>query len=192
MPSLLDLYRLQVRVKNKLFTMAVCPAFGKFGPKSVIRPPASIHGESRIEIGAGVYVGPDCWLQVLAGPSGEDNKAIIRIGDRTSFAGGVTMTAVVGLEIGADVLFGKNVHLSDHGHEFGDAGTPIARQGLSAAKPVKIGAGSWIGQGVVICPGVTIGRNSVIGANSVVRSDVPDFHVAAGVPARIIRKIGSI
>lgn len=47
----------------------------------------------------------------------------------------------------------------------------------------------WFGGGVVVCPGVTIGRGCTIGAGSVVTKDVPDYHVAAGNPARLIRKI---
>ena len=65
-------------------------------------------------------------------------------------------------------------------------------QGIASVAPVVIREGAWLGQGVVVCPGVTIGRNAVIGANSVVRHDVPDRCVAAGVPARVIRKIGEL
>jgi acetyltransferase-like isoleucine patch superfamily enzyme len=39
-----------------------------------------------------------------------------------------------------------------------------------------------------VLPGVTIGKHCVIGANSVVTSDIPDFSVAVGVPARVIRR----
>jgi len=81
------------------------------------------------------------------------------------------------------------VYISDHRHEFGDPVVPIADQGITGIRPVRIGDGAWLGQNVVICPGVTIGRNAVVGANSVVRHDVPDFAVVAGAPARLIRMI---
>jgi len=52
---------------------------------------------------------------------------------------------------------------------------------------LTIGDDVWTGCRVVILPGVRIGSNAVIGAGSVVTRDVPDWAVAAGVPAKVIR-----
>ena len=60
-------------------------------------------------------------------------------------------------------------------------------QGVDRIAPVRIGRGAWLGENAVIMPGVTVGRGAVIGANAVVREDVPDYSVAVGVPARVIR-----
>lgn len=60
---------------------------------------------------------------------------------------------------------------------------------LSFGSDIVIGDGCWIGGGVIILPGVHIGKGSVIGAGSVVTHDIPDFHLAVGVPARIVRKV---
>lgn len=54
-------------------------------------------------------------------------------------------------------------------------------------KPVVIGFGADIGTSAVILPGVRIGANAIIGAGAVVNHDVPDFAIAAGVPARVLR-----
>ena len=56
-----------------------------------------------------------------------------------------------------------------------------------AEHPVVIGNGVWIGDSVIVLPGVRIGDGSVIGAGSVVTKSIPDYAVAAGVPARVIR-----
>ena len=53
---------------------------------------------------------------------------------------------------------------------------------------IIIGNDVWIGQNSVILPGVHIGDGAIIGLNSVVGSDIPAYHIAAGNPAKIIRK----
>jgi acetyltransferase-like isoleucine patch superfamily enzyme len=50
----------------------------------------------------------------------------------------------------------------------------------SGAKPIVIGAGSWLGSRATIMPGVTIGSGSVVGANVVVRDDIPPNTLLAG------------
>ncbi len=54
-------------------------------------------------------------------------------------------------------------------------------------KRVTIGHDVWIGHGAVLLPSICIGNGAVIGANAVVTRDVPDFMIAAGVPAKILR-----
>ncbi len=55
--------------------------------------------------------------------------------------------------------------------------------------PVKIGEASWIGANVTILAGVTVGKYCVVAAGSVVVDDIPDYTMAAGVPAKIKKKI---
>ena len=65
---------------------------------------------------------------------------------------------------------------------------PIMLQGGIERKLVVIGNDVWIGTRVIIMPGVHIGNHVIIGANSVVTHDIPDYSVAAGSPARVVRK----
>ena len=60
---------------------------------------------------------------------------------------------------------------------------------LEYAKPVVIGAGTWLASNVTVCGGVKIGKDCVIGAGSVVTRDIPDNVFAAGNPCRVIREI---
>ena len=55
--------------------------------------------------------------------------------------------------------------------------------------PISIGDNTWLGAGVIVCHGVTIGENTVIGAGSVVTRALPAHVLAAGNPARVIRKL---
>ncbi|WP_288339387.1 DapH/DapD/GlmU-related protein [uncultured Allobaculum sp.] len=54
---------------------------------------------------------------------------------------------------------------------------------------VTIHKNAWIGMNVTICPGVTIGKYAVVGAGAVVTHEIPDYAVAAGVPAKVIRML---
>jgi acetyltransferase-like isoleucine patch superfamily enzyme len=72
---------------------------------------------------------------------------------------------------------------------WGEASIPPVKRTLKSKGEVKIGNNVWIGDKATILGGVTIGDNVIIGANSVVTHDVPSNCVAAGNPAKIIKKI---
>ncbi len=111
---------------------------------------------------------------------------IVVIGDRCVIGRNSSIGGHLSIEIGDDVHFGPNVYVTDQNHTGDDPSLPV---GLQAApeRPVRIGAGSWVGTNAVILPGVTIGPRAIIGASSVVTSDVPAGAVAVGAPARVIR-----
>ncbi len=180
-------YRLSNRVRDKVCSLLFAGAFHRFGKRSVISLPVRLGGEKSIEIGSKVYLGSNCWIEVMEFDAAKP-RPVISIGDGVAISGFCTITAVSKVSIGRGVMIARYVHISDHSHQFASAEVPIKDQGITKIAPVTIGDGAWIGHGAVICPGVTIGKNAVIGANSVVREDVPDHCVAAGVPARIIRR----
>lgn len=91
-----------------------------------------------------------------------------------------------GITIGSGVLIGHNVTLATLNHDE----RPDFRQNIYP-KPIKIGDNVWIGSNASILAGVTIGNGAIIGANAVVTKDMPENTIAAGVPARIIRKVNT-
>jgi acetyltransferase-like isoleucine patch superfamily enzyme len=140
-----------------------------------------------VQLGARVTIHSDCWIHVVAAEvSGDVPKLILR--DRVCIGMGATISAVRRIELGENVFTARNVYISDHGHEFRNADVPIADQGIGGVAEVSIGADTWIGQNAVILPGSRIGRHCVIGANAVVRGHVPDFSVAVGSPAKVVRR----
>ena len=90
-----------------------------------------------------------------------------------------------GIVIGNGVLIGHNVTLATLNHDE----RPQFRQNIYP-KPIKIGDNVWIGSNATILQGVTIGDGAIIGANAVVTKDVLENTIVAGVPAKIIRKVG--
>jgi acetyltransferase-like isoleucine patch superfamily enzyme len=182
-------YRTVGRLHCKLFSLLVSGAFAKFGRKSSLMYPVRLSGEGRIAIGDCVSIGPGSWLQTL--PDGENRTVAVEIGSGASIAGACVLSAVRSVVLEKSVLLARNVYVSDHIHRYTQIGVPILEQGVDKVRPVLIRQGAWLGQNVVVCPGVTIGRGAVIGANSVVNRDIPDFCVAAGAPARVLKSIES-
>jgi acetyltransferase-like isoleucine patch superfamily enzyme len=111
----------------------------------------------------------------------------VTIGDRCLIGKGSGIVGHHSIEIGDDVFTGHHVYITDSSHGYEDVHEPIGRQ-FGPAKPVRVGAGSWLGHGVVVLPGTDIGRHVTVGAGSVVTGALPDFCVAVGVPARIVRR----
>ena len=180
-------YRGWVRLRCKIFSLLISGAFAAFGRKTVLMLPLRLEGEGRIAIGDGVFIGSGSWLQTL--PDAENTPVAVSIGSGTSVAGACVISAVRSITLEEDVLLARNVYISDHMHRYTDRDTPVRAQGLDKIEPVLIKQGAWLGQNVVVCPGVTIGRGAVIGANSVVVRDIPDFCVAVGAPARVVKSI---
>lgn len=142
-----------------------------------------------------VYIGEDCLIgqyTVLAVGYGPDDhnrpEHGLVIGDRCVIGARTILTAHDSITIGDDVWFGQSIFVSDASHGYQDPETPIGDQ-LGDHQAVSIGSGSWIGHGAVILPGAQIGRQVVIGAGSVVRGVIPDHSVAAGVPAKVVRRL---
>jgi acetyltransferase-like isoleucine patch superfamily enzyme len=85
-----------------------------------------------------------------------------------------------------DVLIGAGVHVPSGPatHGLADLDRPIREQ-PGTRTVVRIGEGAWIGSGAVVM--ADVGRRSVVGAGAVVTKPVPEFVIAAGVPARVVR-----
>jgi acetyltransferase-like isoleucine patch superfamily enzyme len=178
------LYLLIKRIHAYVHTVMISSCFYKTGHKISIMPPFRFSYLNCVEIGNYVTIHPNCWIQSVK----SDSRLKLSIGDFTSIGMNSVISAAHSIVIKNHVMIGPKVFISDHNHQFLDINVPILKQGLGKILDVKINEGSWIGYGVAILPGAIIGRNCIIGANSVVNSVIPDYSIAVGSPAIVIRR----
>lgn len=88
-----------------------------------------------------------------------------------------------------NVMMGAGVHFYVNNHKFDRRDIPLIDQGYYPSEDIVVRNGAWIGANSIILPGVTIGINSVVGAGSIVTKNVPDYSIAVGSPAKVIKTI---
>ena len=163
--------------------------FGRFGDGSVICfPTNTLFNEHYIHIGAHTMIGPQVTLSAGMVPGQACiTDPVVSIGDRCLIGKGSGIVGHLRIEIGDDVWTGHHVYVTDQNHGYRDVDLPISRQSMPE-RPVRIGNGSWLGHGCIVLPGAQVGNHVVVGANSVVTGTLPDFCVAVGSPARVVRR----
>lgn len=104
----------------------------------------------------------------------------VSIGRNVVVMNGCLMMSAGTITIEDDARIAANTQLISNNHD------PYDRD-IITCKPVRICRGAWIGAGSTILPGVTVGKYAIVGAAAVVTKDVPDYAVAVGNPARVIK-----
>ncbi|MHA6796073.1 acyltransferase [Pseudonocardia bannensis] len=135
-------------------------------------------GYGRLEIGRWVHIGD--------GNSIRCHEGSLRIGDKVVFGKDNTVNCYLDVEIGAASIIADWVYVTDFDHVTSDVHRPIKDQGI-VKTPVRIGPDCWLGAKVTVLRGTRVGRGSVLGAHAVVRGDIPEFSIAVGAPARVVR-----
>ena len=110
---------------------------------------------------------------------------LLEIGENSGI--GINCEIYGPVKIGKNVMMGPEVIIYTKGHCHDSTDVPMIEQGDEEVKPVTIGDDVWIGRRAMIMPGVTIGRGCIIGAGAVVTKDIPDYSIAAGVPAKVVK-----
>jgi len=153
--------------------------FAKLGQNVVFEAGILVFHPENIEIGNDVYIGH---YAILKGYY--TNKMVI--GDETWIGQQCFFHSAGGLIIGRHVGIGPGVKIVTSSHNLDELDKPILHSSLRFA-PVVIGDNSDLGVGAVILPGVQIGQGVQVGAGAVVVSDVEDYAVVVGVPAKVMR-----
>lgn len=159
--------------------------FGSITMKGRIYSPLKVEGRMNIFMGRNVYVRYKTWLE--ANPLTQESSCRLEIGEGTLIGNFNHIYSTRSIIIGRNVLTADKVYIADNSHEYTDVNKPIRDQPVKQLKNVVIGDGAWLGENVCVI-GASVGKGSVVGANSVVNSDIPDFCIAVGSPARIVKR----
>jgi acetyltransferase-like isoleucine patch superfamily enzyme len=100
---------------------------------------------------------------------------------------GIGSVIIGPVDIGNNVMIAQNIVISGLNHGYENVDIPPSKQ-KEIRKQIRVSDNVWIGANSVVTAGVTIGKHCVIGAGSIVTKDVPDYCVAVGNPAKVIKK----
>ena len=141
-----------------------------------------VHG-NLINFGDHVNIQPDCLI--VAFPDSNQFKIGLRA-DIGRFSRIACKNKII---IEENVFTGPNVFISDYNHKYQNINVPINQQGETVySSGIRISEDSWIGTNTVIVGNVKVGKHCVIGANSFVNHNIPDYSVAVGSPAKVVKK----
>jgi acetyltransferase-like isoleucine patch superfamily enzyme len=162
----------------------------------IIVSPAS---RSSLTVGAGSLIGDGVQIVLSGGQALLGEKVDIRQGSRIVVAGRLDLAGSNVLQAGCSLhcderitvaplaVLSEYVTVVDSAHHYTTPEEWILDNVRTS--PVSIGFNAWVGAKATIARGVRIGDHAIVAANSLVRSDVPDGHLASGVPATVDRPV---
>lgn len=161
--------------------------YGHFGKNSILYKPAvTDRNKKLVSIGDNTTILSGARIQLY--PQSSDAIPHIRIGNNCYIGYRISLLAGGNIDIGDGVLMASDILISSENHSMDPESELFYMDQPLICKDVSIGEGGWIGEKVCILPGVNIGKKCIIGAGSVVTTDIPDFCIASGSPAKVIKK----
>lgn len=171
--------------RRKLYYLRNHRRFAYLAANAMLQRQLRTDGKENISIGDHVIVQKMTWLAAI--PLTGSSECKLKIGAGTIIGHFNHIYATRSIIIGTNVLIADKVYITDNLHGYQNPDLPILAQPIKQLQSVSIGNDSWIGENVCII-GANIGCHCVIGANSVVTHNIPDYSVAVGNPAKVIKK----
>jgi acetyltransferase-like isoleucine patch superfamily enzyme len=131
-----------------------------------------------IDVGARVFIGRNTILSCKNGDIVIDDDANIGFNAEVFSASKV--------RIGKKVLMAAYTYLVGGDHLYDRIDIPVLDQGRTA-RGIEVDDHAWLGAHVVVTDGSRIGRDAIVGAGAVVVGEIPDFAIATGIPAKVVR-----
>jgi acetyltransferase-like isoleucine patch superfamily enzyme len=131
-----------------------------------------------ITIGRGVFVGRNTILSCKNGD--------IIIDDNANLGFNCEIFSASRVRVGKSILMAAYTYLVGGDHLYDRVDIPVLEQGRTA-RGIDVDDNVWLGTHVVVTDGSRIGRDAIIGAGAVVVGEIPEFAIATGIPAKVLR-----
>ena len=185
-------------LRSKLYPLIL----GKVGRNVAFGINVTIRHPSKISIGANVVIDDNCVLDA----KGEGNQGLqigdgvfvgkntiltchdgdVILGDNVNIGFNCVISSLSRIEIKANSLLASYVYMVGGDHVADRTDIPVLIQGRTS-KGIVVGEGCWLGAHVAILDGSEIGRDTIIGAHGTVNGKIPEFSIAVGTPAKVLR-----
>lgn len=134
---------------------------------------------SRISLGDNVLIGRNAILRTRGG--------VLSMGENTTIGANCIIASRSKVNLGKNVFVAAYCYLISGDHLLEERDIPLQDQPV-VSKGIVVEDNVWLGARVTILDGNTVGRGSIVGAGAVVTKDIPEFCIAVGVPAKVIKK----
>jgi acetyltransferase-like isoleucine patch superfamily enzyme len=179
--------RIIYKIYREIIYLIGITQYASYGKDSLILHPMRIVNKQCIAIEKNVWIGHYARIEAIGKWRDIQFSPKITIEDNVAIGQGLHLTCANEVIIHEGCSITPYCMITDIDHRYEDIKTSVNKQGIIVQR-TEIGRNTFIGTGVKIMAGVTIGEHAVVGANSVVTKSVPGFSVAAGIPARIIKR----
>lgn len=180
------------KIKNKISFLYKKHLLHAVGQNTVFSGDMEILNGNHITIGNDCYIGPKCRLEAWDKYNNQKFNPCIILGNDVRINSRCHIGAINKVIIGDQCLIGSNVMIIDHSHgrnSLSEIDIHPGDRNLYSKGPVIIGPKTWLCENVVVLPNVKIGKSCVIGASAVVTKDIPDYSVAVGNPAKVVKTL---
>jgi acetyltransferase-like isoleucine patch superfamily enzyme len=185
-------------LRSKLYPMVL----GKVGRNVVFGVNVTLRHPHKISIGDNVVIDDQCCLDA----KGTDNRGIvigngvfvgrntilsckngdIIIEDHANIGFNCEIFSASRVRVGKSILMAAYTYLVGGDHLYDRTDIPVLEQGRTT-RGIDVGDGVWLGTHVVVTDGSAIGRDAIVGAGAVVVGTIPEFAIATGIPAKVLR-----
>lgn len=181
-------FRAATRFRDRACSEVVRGWVGSIDPSTRLDYPLKIDGAQHVHIAAGVHIRGEGWIYAVTKYRDQVFKPEIHIGRRTRIGKRCHIVATRRIAIGREVTLEDGVYLSDNLHDYHDIHRAIGESVLLECGQVEVGDGARLERNACVVGDVVLGEHCIVAANAVVIRDVPPYCLAAGIPARVVKR----